>query len=196
MREPHTPALLRKLTAVHDALTQAGIPHAIGGGIALAFHTAQPRFTNDIDVNVAAPSATPEVVLGAMPEGVVIHAAAADELRESDQVRLVWPDRGQRPEAGTPVDLFLPAHPTYHRLVTDRAEPVEIGGSRLLVISATDLVVFKSLFDRPKDWVDIAEMLAFGKVDVEEARRWLTEFLGPEDSRCARLDAAIEATSR
>jgi hypothetical protein len=50
-----------RVIAVHEALTAAGIPHAIGGAIALG-HYAEPRPIRDIDVNVfVTPERRPEV---------------------------------------------------------------------------------------------------------------------------------------
>ena len=42
---------------------------------------------------------------------------------------------------------------------------------------------------RPKDWVDIGEMVAYGHVDLQDARSWLTHLVGSDDKRVARLDA-------
>jgi hypothetical protein len=44
--------LAQRLLAVHAALDDAGLPHAFGGAIALAYCTLEPRGTRDIDVNV------------------------------------------------------------------------------------------------------------------------------------------------
>jgi hypothetical protein len=55
------------------------------------------------------------------------------------------------------------------------------------ILSATDLLVFKALFDRRKDWADIEELIKFGKPDVDEARRWLVQIVGGRDDRLARL---------
>ena len=55
------------------------------------------------------------------------------------------------------------------------------------------LVVFKSLFDRPKDWLDIAAMVHRGTVDVVWAANVLRSLLGADD-RIDRLEAlAAEA---
>lgn len=49
---------------------------------------------------------------------------------------------------------------------------------RTAILSAEDLAVFKSLFDRPKDWLDIAAMADSGSLDVRivadvlERRYW------------------------
>ena len=59
-----------RMLAVHDALRAAGLPHAIGGAIALGYCTLEARGTQDVDVNVfVAPSRTREV-LAALPDGV------------------------------------------------------------------------------------------------------------------------------
>lgn len=44
--------LAERLLAVHDALADARLPHAIGGAIALGYCTEEPRGTRDLDVNV------------------------------------------------------------------------------------------------------------------------------------------------
>lgn len=176
------PLLLTRLQAIHDALDAAGFDHAVGGGIALAHHVEQPRFTADIDLNILADPDHPEHVLAAMPAAILVQEGAADELRSRGQVRLFWP------EPTTPVDIFLPQHHAYHQLVTDRAMLSPYLGEGIKVLSATDLIVFKTLFDRSKDWVDIESMLENGAGDIDEVRIWLTEFLGPDDTRIARLD--------
>ena len=48
-------ALGERLLAVHDALDGAGMPHAIGGAIALGYCVVEPRGTRDLDVNVFVP---------------------------------------------------------------------------------------------------------------------------------------------
>ena len=45
--------------AVHDHLIGAGVEHAFGGALALAYY-AEPRATADVDVNVFAPTGTLE----------------------------------------------------------------------------------------------------------------------------------------
>jgi hypothetical protein len=48
-----------KILAVGDALSRAGIPHAFGGALALAYY-ATPRATIDIDLNVFLPTTEAE----------------------------------------------------------------------------------------------------------------------------------------
>jgi hypothetical protein len=60
------------------------------------------------------------------------------------------------------------------------------------ILSATDLLVFKTLFDRRKDWADIEELVRFGKPDVDDARRWIAKIVGPKDKRLAKLAEIVD----
>ena len=104
-------------------------------------------------------------------------------------MRLRWPV----PDGGPPIplDLFFPQH-ALHSAIDSRAELVPMLGATVPILSATDLLVFKALFDRRKDWADIEELLRYGKVDVDEARRWLVKIVGKDDRRLATL-AQIES---
>ncbi|MGQ0465927.1 MAG: hypothetical protein ACT4QG_11465 [Sporichthyaceae bacterium] len=86
----------------------------------------------------------------------------------------------------TPVDLFFPQH-LLHQVVAGRVVAMELGDSTIPILSATDLTIFKALFNRGKDWVDIASMLAFGNPDLGEAIAWVTEIVGADDERVTRL---------
>jgi hypothetical protein len=45
------------------------------------------------------------------------------------------------------------------------------------------------MFDRPKDWIDIEQMLiATDELDVSEIERWLTRMAGKGDTRVQRLN--------
>lgn len=186
MNEELTSTLLRKLAKLTQALNAAQFRHAIGGGIALAFH-ANPRFTNDIDINIAVDPTQVDELIAALPDQIVATVENIEALRRDKQVRLRWPNEGQEVEQGTPIDIFLPAHPTFHSRLDERAEPVSLGGLTFRIVSATDLTILKALFDRSKDWVDIEDMLRHGNVDVDEVLSWLRVLLGDADTRIARL---------
>jgi hypothetical protein len=47
----------------------------------------------------------------------------------------------------------------------------------------------KALYDRPKDWVDILEMMKSKSVDVHKAIGWLSTFTSERDERTARMRA-------
>lgn len=71
--------------------------------------------------------------------------------------------------------------------MNDRAEPAEFLGDGVRVISATDLMVFKMLFDRRKDWADIEALLMAAAGDPDEAAAIVADIVGPHDHRLVEL---------
>ena len=181
--------VLERALAVHHSLDAAGVPHALGGALALAYHVEEARATRDLDLNVTADPARPAELFRALPQGVPWGKGDVRAVRSTGQVRLLWPHPDGQPPI--PLDLFFPQH-AFHATVMTRTELVVMLDDTIPIISATDLTVFKMLFDRRKDWADIEELLRFGKVDVAEARRWLTALVGQDDPRQRTLDALLD----
>jgi len=180
--------VLQRLIAVHQHLAAAGFDQAVGGALALSQHVSPPRGTADIDLNITADPAHPVRLLAALPREVEVHAGAAEQLQSSGQVRLWW----RSPTLATPVDLFLPQHPTFHHLVVERAEPTDFLGTEIKTITATDLMVFKMLCNRRKDWADLESMLRCDAGDTAEAAEWVASILGADDRRLAQLQEIID----
>ena len=183
--------LLERVVELSRALTSAGVPHALGGALALAFHVEDPRATSDIDMNITADAEHPRHVFAALPDGVRWDDDDVARVVRDGQVRLFWGEEGSR----YPLDLFFPQH-ELHDLVASRAETVTILDAPVAVLSATDLCIFKCLFDRRRDWADIVALLAYGEVDVDEVRAWLTHIVGPGDDRFGKLDEAAQEASQ
>lgn len=167
------------LFAVHDALDRARIPHAVGGAIALAYCTVEPRGTRDLDFNLFVGPDRAREVLAAMPEGIEVSGERLERLERDGQVRLR--------SATAPVDLFLSVLP-FHDHVAEQVRLVPFEGRTIPVLNCTALVVFKALFDRPRDWVDIEAMVEAQSFDAEEASRWIRNMLG-DDRRIDQLAA-------
>lgn len=136
-------SLVEKVLALSDALTAADIPYAFGGALALAYCMDDPRGTRDIDVNAFVPAADAAHVLAALPPGVSVPEGTADVVAADGQVRLWWDD--------TPVDLFLDYAPLHAQAARGR-RVVPFAGHQISVLGSVELVLFKALFDRPKDW--------------------------------------------
>ena len=79
----------------------------------------------------------------------------------------MWPVEG---EDDLPLDLFFSAG-EFHEVVRGRTELVPMMDSQIRILLATDLTVFKALFNRSKDWPDIESMLTAhdSSVDLDEA---------------------------
>jgi hypothetical protein len=172
--------LVEKVLAVSEALTAAGVDHAFGGAIALAYCKEDPRGTRDVDVNAFVPASEPGPVLAALPPGVTVLPGTADVITRKGQVRLWWDD--------TPVDLFLDYAPLHAQAVGGR-RAVPFAGRQIRVLGPVELILFKALFDRPKDWVDIATVVDAGAVEHGPVRDGLVALLGDGDPRVERWDA-------
>ncbi len=170
------PSLVDKIIVLHKSLDLGGIAHAFGGALALAFYTREPRATADINLNISVESADVLRVFHALPVSVSLAEGDAERVRREDQVRLWW--------GRTPVDLFFQAS-SFHVGVADRSVLHPFGVAELPFLSANDLAVFKALFDRPKDWLDIEAMLAAGAVDRQWVVATLESLLG-DDARADR----------
>lgn len=169
--------LVERVVAIADSLDAGEIPWALGGALALAYATQEPRGTRDIDVNVFVKADRAEEVFAAMPSGVRHSLLDVTASAQDDQVRLWWDD--------TPIDVFFAAD-AFHAEIDRRCRLVPFAGRSVRVLCAEDLAVFKAMFDRPKDWVDIATMVEADAIDLESAAYRLRQRLG-DDSRVERL---------
>jgi hypothetical protein len=165
-------SLTQRIVRLHAALDAAGLEHAFGGALALAFCTLEPRATQDIDVNIFVGVDQVEAVLASLPRGVVADERARRSLERDGQARLWWD--------GTPVDVFLSNHP-FHEEARRRCRTVPFAGvDTLPVLACNDLAVFKSFFARPKDAVDITSMVEAGAVDAQSIVTTVAELLGAD----------------
>lgn len=179
-------SLVDKIIELDRALEAAAVTHAFGGAIALAY-CSRPRATKDIDLNVAVGPAELSRVLDALPAGVDRTGADAQLVERDGQMRVWWD--------AVPVDVFFGFHP-FHDQLAANARRVAFADTDIPVIDGADLVVCKAMFNRSKDWVDIEAIASDGRADLDHARRWLTELIGPETPQLAQLDKIIiEATT-
>jgi hypothetical protein len=171
--------LSSRIVAVHEMLDSMHVPHQFGGAIALAWYRS-PRATTDIDLNVTLAPEEAEPVLGALSHlGVSISPSERVEIERDGQARLDWD--------GSYLDLFF-ATLDLHREMAARSREVDFGPMRIPILSPEHLVVCKAIFDRPKDWVDIEEIVGWGtEVDRETVLRWIGELLGADSAQHERL---------
>jgi len=188
MAPPTEPSLAEKVILIEAALRAARIPHAFGGAIALAYY-ATPRATIDIDVNVFVDAGRADDVLTALERlgASAPTPAEATRLRRDGQARIRW--------GATPLDLFFSYDP-FHDACLERRRAQPFGpGETIHVLSAEDLVVFKAIFARDKDWRDIDELVfaAGEELDADRITDWLERIVGRDDERYRRCVAALRA---
>jgi len=172
------PGLPEKMLAIHEHLRDAGLDHAFGGALALAWCTQQARGTIDLDVNVFVEPEHTDQALAALPRGVVARPEDRALLQRDGQARLWW--------GATPVDVFFNTT-DFHNEVAARVRWEPFAGTELPFLACEDLAVFKALFNRTRDWADLEAMRDAGTLDVAAVAGVLATFLGSGDDRLARL---------
>jgi hypothetical protein len=174
--------LVDKLFALHDSLSEAGLAHAFGGAIALAYCTEEPRGTRDLDVNVFTPATNAERALAALPGEVAVTEENVEAMKRDGQDRLWWD--------GTPIDVFLDNHP-FHEAVAEGVVWVPLEGREIPVLDCASLVVFKAMFDRTKDWADIEAVAECTPDQVEAAAATVAKLVGDGDPAYQRLKSVL-----
>ena len=181
------PSLSEKLLLLEEELGRSKVPHAFGGAIALAYY-ATPRATVDLDLNVFTAVEHAAAVLE------VLERLGASPLEDTERARLARDGQTRARWDVTPIDLFF-SYDAFHDSCAERRRVVPFGErDRIHILSAEDLVVFKAIFDRAKDWRDIDELLfAMGEAfDADYARDWLDRIVGAGDERYRKLAEAID----
>ncbi len=175
-----SPSLPDKVIAIDECLTEAKVAHAFGGALALAYY-AEPRATIDIDVNVFVAPTEFEVVGAALaPRGVAV-ATDLKAVERDGQCRLWWDE--------TPIDLFF-AYDAIHDAMRKAFRKMPFGDSILPMLAPEHLAVCKAVLNRPKDWLDIEQMLVCVlDLDIAEINGWLDRLVGDDDPRALRFRA-------
>ena len=168
-----------KVLWLHESLDAARIPHALGGALALAYY-AEPRVTIDVDLNLFVPVERWRDVVDALtPLGVDAGNLDEQALLRDGQCRLWW--------GSNPVDLFF-AYDEFHDEMRKEVRRVPFAESTVPILAPEHLAVCKAMFDRPKDWIDIEQMLvATQDLDLAAIEGWLERMVGPADQRMKHL---------
>jgi hypothetical protein len=175
--DPDSYQVAEELTA---RLEVAGCEYSLGGAIALGFW-AEARGTLDVDVTLYLPLDDPAGCSRLLEKiGCEFDRhRTLDMLNEHSfcQVRLL----------GIRLDVFLPMSPFYEAAKTRRRE-VPIGNRRAYIWDAETLCVFKMMFFRQKDLVDIQSILRSQGPSLH--RDWIEKSLldlyGSRDPRITR----------
>jgi len=175
--------LAQRIVSLQEMLDSLGVPHQFGGALALAWYR-NPRATTDIDVNLTVPPQAAGPVLGAIATlGVTVGERDQELIARDGQARLDW--------AGAYLDVFF-ATLGFHHDMAARARLVSFGPVQIPILAPAHLIVCKAIFDRPKDWLDIEEIVRWGtEVDVDRTLYWLREILGREAPQYARLTGLL-----
>ncbi len=166
-------------------LEAAGYAYAIGGALALAV-AGVPRGTADVDLNVFI--GEPEVASLAttlQQMGMQLDVGAAtDQASRGGMFVARWD--------GMRIDVFVPSIPFSDEARRTRVR-ITVDGWSGWFLSAEAIAVFKLLFFRGKDVVDLERLVAVRPdLDAAYVRRWIVDMMGEEDERTARWDELVK----
>ena len=167
---------------VAQALEQHGVPYALGGALAYGQYGI-PRATNDVDVNVfVGPSELGAVFAALRTLGVSIDEAAARSAGEREGLIVLR-------FADFRLDVFTPSIDFSWEAARTRVRHV-VDGISVWFLSAEALCVFKLLFFRGKDVVDLERLIAVQGTTTNAAyvRVQIAAMLGEDDPRVATWD--------
>ena len=174
--------LVDVVTALIDTLEPSGVEYAFGGAIALSAWS-EPRATTDVDINLwISDEALPRAIELLHEAGVDIEENAA---RQSAQHRGMFVGK----HGPYRVDVFVPSIPFYEKARATRRR-IQLADRETWVLSAEALTVFKMLFFRAKDLVDIARLLEIAAThfDRDFVRNALVDVVGEDDERVLKWD--------
>jgi hypothetical protein len=161
------------------------LPYAIGGALALAI-AGVPRGTADVDVNVfVGEDRMPEVIDALQRLGVEVDVTAATARAQCDGMFVGRWD-------GMRIDVFLPSIPFAEEAGLTRIRVTDDTGWSGWFLSAEAIAVFKLLFFRGKDRVDLERLVAVRtELDRGYVRRWIVDMMGEGDERVRQWDALV-----
>lgn len=172
-----------------DALQAHGVPYAIGGALAYGIW-GEARATKDIDLNVFVTVDQIEAAFTALREAGV---SFDDELarREAAEQGMFIGFVGEYR-----VDVFVPSI-DFSWEANRTATEHQVRGRTYRFLSAEALAVFKLLFFRPKDLLDLEKLVAVleSSFDAAYVRRQIVEMMGEDDERVRAWDRIVREFS-
>lgn len=168
---------------VARVLEDHGVPYALGGALAYGQYGI-PRATNDVDVNVfVGPDRLGDVFAALRALGIVVEEDAARAANAAEGMIVLRYGLFR-------LDLFTPSIDFAWEAGRTRVQhPVD--DVRVWFLSVEALCVFKLLFFRAKDLVDLERLIAVQRTGIDGAyvRAHIVAMMGPDDPRVARWDA-------
>jgi hypothetical protein len=123
------------------------------GGIAVQ-RWGEPRVTQDVDMTILSGFGDESRYVGHLLQQFSPRIPDAAEFAREHRVLLL------QSASGIGIDIALGGLP-FEQLAVERATPFEFLPDVVLVTcSAEDLIVLKSFADRPRDWVDVENVIA------------------------------------
>lgn len=167
-----------------------GLSYAIGGALAYGLWGI-PCVMIDVDFDVfVAPTELDPLFDALSASGATVDRVALLRMADERGMVVVYIE-------GMRVDVFLPSIPFY----ADAERTRKLGplhDRMAWFLSAEATCVFKLLFFRGKDIVDLERLVAVQgqRLDHAYVRRWMVEMMGESDERITRWDQLVHDFGR
>jgi hypothetical protein len=168
--------LERTLFLLASLLEQHGYQYAVMGGLAVRVHSI-PRPTHDVDLTVSIDrSELPKLIQSLEQLGHSIPESYrhgwVDEVAGMPLIKV----RTYLTEStGVDIDIFL-AETSFQKSCLARRVEVTVVDKKLWVVTPEDLILLKLLASRPRDLLDVADILfTQGQLDEDYLRTWAAE---------------------
>jgi len=170
---------------IAELFEREGVSYAIGGALALAV-AGVPRGTAHVDMNVfLTESDLPRLLELLAGLGMTVDREASMARAARDGMFVARWD-------GMRIGVFLPSIPFSSEAERTRTRVVDASGWSGWFLSAEAIAVFKLLFFRGKDLVDLERLVAVRPdLDHTYIRRAIVGMMGEEDERVQRWDALV-----
>jgi hypothetical protein len=179
------------LRALAGLLEEMQVAYAVMGGLAVRAY-ALPRPTFDIDFTIAiSPERLAEFFSRCEDFGFTVPSqyttGYVDRVAGMPLVKL----RLYLKDKGIDIDIFLVESPYQHELIFRRRRD-DVDGQTVWLVSPEDLILLKLVANRPRDILDVGDVLFMqSQLDTAYLRRWAKE-LGVE----SQLEAALSDATR
>jgi len=158
--------LIDALKAASKILETQGIAHALLGGMAANLYRKEARATQDVDFGVKASAVDTLAIVDAFTQAgwvSTVRVGKAEALRFSH-------------EDFPRIDLLIAATPFEKNAIT-RAAPLTIDDQQLAIVSPEDLIVYKLIAGRARDYEAVGAILnTVTEIDGSYVMGWLEQF--------------------
>lgn len=168
--------LERTLFVLTAHLENEGYVYAVMGGLAVRVHSI-PRPTYDVDLTISmARSNLPKLFDSLEKLGhTVPESYRRGWVDEVAGMPLVKVRTYVSPTTGVDIDIFL-GETSFQKSYLARRVKVTVNEKNLWVVTPEDLILLKLLASRPRDLLDVADILfTQGQLDEVYLRRWASE---------------------
>lgn len=164
-------SLMPSLNAVQVIFKQFSDKGVIIRGVAASL-LGKPRLTADVDAVIILPmKELPQLIEVAKQVGLFPCITDAEGFAHSHHVLLL-----RHKERGINVDISLGMWP-FEIEAVERGVSYQAGESVIRLTTPEDLIIFKAVAHRPKDLLDIQEIIkSHPKLDKQRIENWVKEF--------------------